>query len=265
MNYNLQEGIDNDTCRCFFDRLKQTKTSILITDYDGTLAPFRIQRMHAFPYGGLIKRLNLLSKTKTKIIIISGRPITEVLTLLQNKFPADIWGCHGYEKFENGQIIRFPLEPIIESSLEQAFQVLKNEGLDKHIELKIGAVLIHWRGLKPHKIAELNEFALKLFNSLFIKDKLTVKYFDGGIELRAISRNKGTVLKEIYTTINHNTPVAYLGDDLTDEDAFAILKPEDLPVLVRKEFRPTHAKVWLKPPQSLYRFLDIWLKTIKLL
>jgi trehalose-6-phosphatase len=54
--------------------------------------------------------------------------------------------------------------------------------------------------------------------------------------------------------------VAYLGDDLTDEDAFRALKGKGLSVLVRKESRTTEADCWLKPPDELLDFLKKWHK-----
>ncbi|MBU1936081.1 trehalose-phosphatase, partial [bacterium] len=53
--------------------------------------------------------------------------------------------------------------------------------------------------------------------------------------------------------------VAYLGDDLTDEDAFRVLKGKGLGVLVRPEFRPTTADLWLQPPDDLIEFLKNWI------
>ena len=51
---------------------------------------------------------------------------------------------------------------------------------------------------------------------------------------------------------------AYLGDDLTDEDAFKAIGNRGLAVLVRAEHRPTAAHVWIRPPQELLAFLTQW-------
>ena len=53
---------------------------------------------------------------------------------------------------------------------------------------------------------------------------------------------------------------AYLGDDATDEEAFATLGGRGLTVLVRPEFRATTAQVWLRPPDELFDFLDRWIE-----
>jgi trehalose 6-phosphate phosphatase len=52
--------------------------------------------------------------------------------------------------------------------------------------------------------------------------------------------------------------VAYLGDDVTDEDAFRAVKGRGLAVLVRAEYRRTAADIWIKPPHELKNFIGRW-------
>jgi trehalose-6-phosphatase len=52
--------------------------------------------------------------------------------------------------------------------------------------------------------------------------------------------------------------VAYLGDDRTDEDAFAALQRIGLAVLVRSLPQPTAANLWIEPPEELVEFLAQW-------
>ena len=53
--------------------------------------------------------------------------------------------------------------------------------------------------------------------------------------------------------------MAYLGDDLTDEDAFAAVGDRGFSILVRTEVRASCARFWLRPPQELLEFLDEWI------
>ena len=52
--------------------------------------------------------------------------------------------------------------------------------------------------------------------------------------------------------------MAYLGDDLTDEDAFRAVATRGLGILVRQELRKTAAVAWLRPPEELLDFLHRW-------
>ena len=56
-------------------------------------------------------------------------------------------------------------------------------------------------------------------------------------------------------------PVAYLGDDLSDEAAFGAVNRAagpHLSVLVRRERRETAADVWIRPPRELKTLLERW-------
>jgi trehalose 6-phosphate phosphatase len=53
---------------------------------------------------------------------------------------------------------------------------------------------------------------------------------------------------------------AYLGDDVTDEDAFKALANKGLRALVREQLRETVADIWLIPPVELREFLKRWIK-----
>ena len=87
---------------------------------------------------------------------------------------------------------------------------------------------------------------------------LNLKLFDGGIELGVPGKDKGTAVQTILREMGDDAVTAYLGDDFTDEDAFSSINGKGLGILVRTEFRPTKAAVWLKPPRELLQFLDYW-------
>jgi trehalose-phosphatase len=82
--------------------------------------------------------------------------------------------------------------------------------------------------------------------------------FDGGLELRSVGCNKQYAVKAVLSETAEDHAIAYLGDDITDEDAFRAVKPRGLGVLVRPVFRETEADVWLKPPQELVEFMRHW-------
>ena len=83
--------------------------------------------------------------------------------------------------------------------------------------------------------------------------------FDGGLELRVSGIDKGSAVRMILADLDVDCPLAYLGDDQTDEDAFEEIGERGLKVLVGSTLRDTAADVWLKPPDELYGFLDRWI------
>ena len=92
-------------------------------------------------------------------------------------------------------------------------------------------------------------------------DGLTLLKFEAGVELR-VGRDKGGAVETILREAGPGAPVAYLGDDLTDEAAFRAVnsvRPHSLSVLMCRQWHETEADVWLRPPVELRGFLEGWL------
>jgi trehalose-6-phosphatase len=66
-------------------------------------------------------------------------------------------------------------------------------------------------------------------------------------------------VRKLLSELPPETPLAFLGDDTTDEDAFLALRGTNaLTILVRAEWRPTNAQMWIRPPEQLLAFLNEW-------
>jgi trehalose 6-phosphate phosphatase len=117
---------------------------------------------------------------------------------------------------------------------------------------------LHWRGSSESIVREIREKTLQKWLSLSESSGLIAKEFDGGIELRAAGKDKGDAVRTVISEMSEEAVMAYLGDDLTDEDAFREMKGKGLAVLVRPEFRSTAADLWLQPPDDLIEFLKNW-------
>jgi trehalose-phosphatase len=87
--------------------------------------------------------------------------------------------------------------------------------------------------------------------------------FDGGVEIRIPGADKGDVVRVLLSEMEPATPVAYLGDDATDERAFRVIRGRGLSVLVRPRWRQTAAQLWIKPPEELISFLTLWLEAVR--
>jgi trehalose 6-phosphate phosphatase len=80
-----------------------------------------------------------------------------------------------------------------------------------------------------------------------------------GLELRCRRRNKGTALAAVLAAEPATVPVAYIGDDRTDEDAFRVLLGRGLTVRIAGSPDPTIAVVEIPPVDGVIRFLGRWL------
>lgn len=247
----------------FFDKLGSASGSTLALDYDGTLAPFRADRFSAVPYPGVAERLRgILASARTRVILVSGRPSEEVRDLLGIAPAPEIWGQHGAQRLHpDGRSELMPLNASDRRALDDAAAWIHSEGLESQAEFKSTSAAVHWRGLPQDQIAALDARVHQAFVAIAQNSSLSILRFDGGIELRPGAINKGTALRAILAETAPGSPLAYLGDDLTDEDAFRVLRGTGaLTALVRSEFRPTGAEIWLRPPEELLHFLSAWLE-----
>jgi trehalose-phosphatase len=230
-------------------------------DYDGTLAPFHADRFAAVPYPGVTDRLVTLSGlTRVRLVLISGRPARELRGLLPANTGAEIWGSHGQEQLKSDGFYRlFPLDPVEQVALEQVVREMTGLGFSAALEVKPSSVAIHWRSVAPAREERIRTSIQSVFSRLAQPGRLHLLPFDGGLELRSTDRTKGTAVEQILAEEPGAFPVAYLGDDLTDEDAFAALGDRGLSILVRTGVRPSCAQFWLRPPEELLDFLDEWI------
>jgi trehalose-phosphatase len=244
----------------FWRQLETAEEAVLLLDYDGTLAPFTIAREQAFPYPGVRELLNAIERdTHTRLVIISGRAIDDLEPLLGLARQPEIWGSHGWERLDaEGARTELKLSPDAKNGLKEAFSQLKEKGMDSFCEVKPVSLAIHWRGLSEQKAEELRQRVLGCWRPVAMKFGLAVHPFNGGLEMRCPGKDKGTALKAILEEIEPDIPIAFLGDDLTDEDGFIEIKGRGMGVLVNVERRETNADLHFTPPHDLIDFLSAW-------
>jgi len=244
----------------FLEQLKTAEQRVLLLDYDGTLAPFRAARDHAFPYPGIPYLVSRIMSVGTRVVMVSGRRAEEVAALSGIRPQPEIWGSHGLERITvDGTYSVADLEPHKLTGLSQASLWLNEEGMTRAAEFKPGSVAAHWRGLPAPETVEMRRKILESWLKISEDYQLELLDFDGGIEIRVPGHDKGQAVETILNETVWPASVAYLGDDQTDEDAFQVLKGKGLAVLVRDRVRETAADVWLKPPDELIEFLENWL------
>ncbi len=253
------------TLDTFFRKLKNARSRLLLLDYDGTLAPFRPEREQAVPYSGVTERLKALIAAKnTRLIIISGRWSRDLKPLLKLDVYPEIWGCHGAERlYPDGTSDIISLEEKTIKGLVIADEWAKSEGLEHLAEKKPTSLAFHWRGQKQNLIEVTRGKIISRWQTSAPKYGLALQEFDGGLEIRAADINKGYAVKTLLRETPVDAAIAYLGDDLTDEDAFLALKNRSLKILVRPQYRDTAADIHLVPPEELLLFLDNWLKNTR--
>lgn len=246
----------------FLGQLACARKAALVLDYDGTLAPFNAQRDRAFPYPGVSRLLkDIMTVGSTRVVMVSGRPAAEVLSLLGVRPYPEVWGLHGLQRWKPGgscELVAADQES--RQTLAEAGDWLDSIEVRHQAEVKPGSIVFHWRGLEAEAAARLRSKVLLRWMPLSFRPNMMLLQFDGGLELRLATRSKADAIQTIAAEMGEGAAIAYLGDDQSDEEAFAALQPHGLAVLARPEWRPTMANVWITPPEELLEFLSQWLQ-----
>jgi trehalose-phosphatase len=254
---NLSNKIKLDS---FWDSLSEAPHSVLMLDYDGTLAPFVTDRNKAVPYPGVRQRLTaLLDSTRTRLVIISGRAVEDLKPLLGIQPMPELWGSHGLERLdEQGRYKTASQGEKPAEGLAAVYWWARDNSLLEYTERKPLGIGFHWRGLPEQEHQRIREAVLSRWQGDLSQYDLELHGFDGGLEVRCRGISKADAVKSILDETPRETVLAYLGDDATDEDAFRTLGDRGLSILVRDELRDTAADIWLQPPEEMLQFLDRW-------
>ena len=256
----LHENVDD-----FLESVARAPRSVLMLDYDGTLAPFHVDRQKAVPYSGVISLLEqIIDKGRTRVVIVTGRDAREISQFLPLRPMPEIWGSHGLQRLRPDGSCEMPEIPAaVVEVLDSARRWLDYQGLHDLAEIKPGSIAVHWRALEEAAAEELRGKVLVGWFPIAERAALKLLEFDGGMEMRMPDPDKGHAVRTVLEEMDANAPAAYLGDDLTDERAFRALAGRGLSVLVRPRERRSLAQVWIKPPEQLLDFLSRWLAAIE--
>ena len=247
-------GISN-----FWGQVHKANNRFLGLDYDGTLAPFAVDPMQARPFPGVMDLLrDLAAGGQTQIAIVSGRPVAEVMTLL-NHPPVTVIGCHGYELWPiDGTLFVRPPTP---EQLQGLFEIrtsMQKHGHRQRLEVKVASLAFHTRGLDPLSAAAMEEEIVAEWSRRSLQYGLECRKFKGGVEIRCIGWNKGEALAALLDLQTENTLAVYIGDDETDEDAFAAIRDRGVGIKVGDPIQSTAAQGFLPNCQAVAGFLQDW-------
>lgn len=244
----------------FWRQVRNAPSRFLGLDYDGTLAPFAIEPMQAKPLSGIADLLqDLAASSQTEVAILTGRPAHEVVTLLGNP-PLTIVGSHGYEWWtaDGDKRIRQPT-PEQQHGLAVIRDVLQRSGRTLKLEVKLASVAVHTRGMDPVVAVSMEQEIVAEWGTWALRHGLEWRWFNGGVEVRCRGWHKGDALAGLLDCQPRDALAVYIGDDDTDEDAFAVLRKRGLGIKVGNNGKPTAAKASLADGLAVVEFLRTWL------
>jgi trehalose 6-phosphate phosphatase len=241
-----------------WNRILASPRRLLLLDYDGTLAPFQVDRERALPSPRVRDALRAVAMAGEPVVVISGRPVAQLLKVLHG-IPLHLIGEHGWEELTaTGGSRVYELPHTTEVRLGLAHRAALACGWQQHLERKRTAIVLHTRALPREQAGEIEQNARDLWARFFERDGLRLDEVDGGLELRATHRGKGTVAWETLQSEPHGTLPVYVGDDATDEEAFRTLRPLGVTIRVGRPHLPSAAEWRLASVDDVASFLEHW-------
>lgn len=235
---------------------------LLITDYDGTLVPIAPTPGEAAPPAELIKLLRkLCGLHDVRAAVVSGRPLARLEEWLpvQSLYLAGTHGAEikepGGERVElvNRAAVQEELAPLVRRAREL---IRGKEGF--LLEDKGVSAALHYRLADPEQARAVTS----CFRSAVLEmlpGAYTLMKGKKVLEVRPGNLHKGRAVEWLLGRFPGHT-VIYLGDDVTDEDAFRAVLGRGTGVLVSETDRPSRALYRLKGPVEVTRFLCLIIK-----
>jgi trehalose-phosphatase len=232
---------------------------LLVLDFDGTLSPIVEHPDAAAPADGAVEAVRALTEV-TEVAIVSGRPVADLRSRLGD-LSVTYAGGHGAEVVTaDGTVTALVEDPEgIGRTLDQAqaaVAALVSEEDGWLVERKDASLAVHHRRVAPElRDQRLPDVVAALEGHL--EDGAGFQLLSGKavLELRPGGVDKGRAVSWIAERAPGRPPLV-VGDDVTDEDAFAEAERRGGGgVLVADAPRGTVARWRLHDPQAVVVFL----------
>jgi len=194
----------------------------LFLDFDGTLVDIAAHPDAVTVSPALHGLLRTLTETLNgAVAIISGRSLEGLDALLDGALPA-MAGIHGLERRDGqGQVYRPVDRTESFADARAALQAFVEQHPGTTLEDKGNALTLHYRGAP--ELAGAAETLLRAQCDA-LGEEFRLLHGKQVLELKPAGHHKGTVVEAFLAEAPFagRTPV-FLGDDVTDEDAFAVV------------------------------------------
>ena len=235
-------------------------------DYDGTLTEIVEDPAKALMSVETRNTLRELAPL-CPIAILSGRDIEDVRRLV-NVDGIVYAGCHGFEimtadgrRHDNPDWIRFL--PFIDRA-EREFRSSMREIQGVLVERKRFAISVHYRRVDPSLVQEVERRFDAVASSLpQLRKTEGKKVFE---VLPNVEWNKGKALLFLMNFLGldqKGTRPIFVGDDLTDEEAFKVIRDTGTGIVVGNVQRDTFARYYLLNPTEVRMYLENLIAVLK--
>ncbi|HET8779764.1 MAG TPA: bifunctional alpha,alpha-trehalose-phosphate synthase (UDP-forming)/trehalose-phosphatase [Agromyces sp.] len=222
-----------DVLRAALARIAETERLLVALDFDGTLAPLVDRPEDARATDRARAAIERLAATDdTRVAIVSGRALESLGHVASPPEGTLLSGSHGVELQLDSGGVTIDLRDSELAKLERLADIVEQVAAQEEgawIERKPAGLALHTRRLSSTVGAALQHSARQRVERE-IKD-ITVRTGKAVIEFAVRSSDKGESLTRLRQHVAA-TALIYVGDDVTDEDAFAALDADDVGVKV---------------------------------
>jgi trehalose 6-phosphate phosphatase len=205
-----------------------TDSGLFGFDVDGVLAPIVEHAGEARLLSGTRQRLAALAE-RTTVAILSGRALDDLERLFHFPTGLHVIGSHGLEARSDERMQLDPDERSRFAELERlGLDAVAAAGEGAWLEYKPASVVVHTRSADTAAAqAAVEELIVRIGDI----DEAQVKAGHEVVELLVREASKGDALIDLARDLDRS-PIVFFGDDLTDEDAFSLMGPDDTSVRV---------------------------------
>lgn len=202
---------------------------LVCCDFDGTLAPIVTRPEDARPLPGIPPLLEQLAAADhTTVAVISGRSLADLRTLSGLSDPIVLVGSHGAE-FETGFVEELTTgQQELFGRLDSVLTELAATAPGVHLEHKPASIAVHVRqASRP----DANRVMSELWDGPVSWPGIHATAGKEVLELAVLKVDKGGAVTHLRDSAAADCAV-FVGDDVTDENAFRVLRREDIGVKV---------------------------------
>ena len=233
---------------------------LVAVDFDGTLAPFVLDPLQARAVPGGLEALRAAGALEgVTAAVVSGRDLATLATLT-GIGPGDsvtLIASHGAQANidparEAGLLNEAAIARL--SVVSSELEAIRSRYPAVRLEYKPSAVALHTRGVEPSVAAAATNAARDVGEGL---PGVHVMPGKDVMELTVLEANKGSAIVRLARATGSEATL-YVGDDVTDERAFAALDPSSGDLTVKVGDGETVAAQRVPDPTSVVELLELF-------
>lgn len=208
--------------------LARSESLLVATDYDGTIAPIVSNPMRAYPLPASQISLRALAVLPdTASAVISGRSLRDLAAMSRLPREVALVGSHGGETdTDTVAVLDAPTRALL-AELRARLLAFSEARPGLVVEHKPTGAAIHFRGASQEDRAAVEDFVAAASADLGI----VPAHGKEVVDVNVVPATKGEALESLRAA-RSVTGVLYIGDDVSDEHAFATLRPGDVGIKV---------------------------------